>query len=286
MYNLSHVQTERTYTPAQLQTLVKSCQLSSLVFPFGPTSAALVRNPSRCFVKRSAVLFFVSTRITDLQNVCCFKKIDQLRMLLRLDFSTIFTEFLHRLPYCDHLGLSSCSARWYASSSTLNARCPATGMNESAEEDDPFASPARKPSDSKSSLGRRHSIEVCPTRMFRHSRSLLVFRLQREICFLCRSHSCRIRSLRAILEVHLRTVNVRVPIGYDLKLVSDFVTHSSSCWSCCLQLVPILRRPALRISFLERIGLHLVIICTLVLSLDTHRVERTCCDCGLSTSKL
>ena len=63
-------------------------------------------------------------------------------------------------------------------------------------------------------------------------------RLQREICFLWLSHSCRIRILRVfirvrglILEVHLRTVNVRVRIGYDLKLVSDFVTHSSSCWS-------------------------------------------------------
>ena len=29
MYILSNVKTERTYTPAQLQTLVKSCQLSS-----------------------------------------------------------------------------------------------------------------------------------------------------------------------------------------------------------------------------------------------------------------
>ena len=32
VYNLSHVISERTYTPAQLQTLVKSCQLSSSVF--------------------------------------------------------------------------------------------------------------------------------------------------------------------------------------------------------------------------------------------------------------
>ena len=117
------------------------------------------------FVKRSAVFFFVSTRLTDLQNVFCSKKIDQHRMLLRLDVSTIFhCVLLHRLPYCDHLRRSSCSARWCASSSTLNARCPATGMNESAEEDDPYASPASKPSASKSSLGRRHSIEVCPTR--------------------------------------------------------------------------------------------------------------------------
>ena len=91
---------------------------------------ALVRILSRCFVKRSAVLFFVSTRLTDLQNVFCFNKIDQLRMLLRLDFSTIFVVVLHRLPSCDHLRLWSCSARWYAASSTLNARSPATGMNE------------------------------------------------------------------------------------------------------------------------------------------------------------
>ena len=88
----------------------------------------------------------------------CFKKIDQLRMLLRLDFSTIFIVFLHRLSHCDHLRLSSCSA----------PRCPATGMNESAEEDDPYASPARKPSASKSSLGRRHGIDVCPTHMLDH----------------------------------------------------------------------------------------------------------------------
>ena len=82
-----------------------------------------------------------------------------------------------------------------------------------------------------------------------------------------------------ILKVHLRTFNVRVPIGKNLKLLSDFVTHSRSCWSCCLQ-VPILRRPAPRTSFLERVGLHPVIICTLVL-----RAERTCCDCGFVYQK-
>ena len=159
----------------------------------------------------------------------------------------------------------------------IGCSCPATGMNESAEEDHPYTSQTRKPSASKSSLGRRHSVEVFPThvldhpysfcrvvsrgdpqevmnwglgRCSRHSRSLLVFRLQREICFLCLSHSCRIDSLRVftrvrdlILEVHLRTVHIRVPIGYDLKLLSDFVTHSSSYWSCYLQVVPILRRP-------------------------------------------
>ena len=70
--------------------------------------------------------------------------------------------FLHRLPYCDHLRLSSCSARWYVPSSTSNARCPATGMDESAQEDHPYTSPTRELSASKSSLCRRHSIEVCP----------------------------------------------------------------------------------------------------------------------------
>ena len=82
-----------------------------------------------------------------------------------VDFHCVF---LHRLPYCDHLRLSSCSARWYASSSTLSVRCPATGMNESVEEDDPYASPARKLSASNPSFGRRHGIEVCPTRMMDH----------------------------------------------------------------------------------------------------------------------
>ena len=95
-----------------------------------------------------------------------------------------------------------------------------------------------------------------------------------EKSVLCLSDGCHVRSLRAfirvrdlMLEVHLRNLNVRVPIGYDLKLLSDFVIHASSCWSCCLQLIPVLRRPAPRISSLERVGLHLVIICTLVLSL-------------------
>ena len=40
-------------------------------------ASALVRNPSRCFVKRSAVLFFVSTRLTDrrLSRIhCCVNK--------------------------------------------------------------------------------------------------------------------------------------------------------------------------------------------------------------------
>ena len=89
--------------------------------------SALVRNPSRCCVKKSAVLFFVSTRLTDLQNVFCVKKIDQLRMLLRLDLSTIFIvcfSVVCRIVTifdCRHVLLSGMS-----SSSTLNARCPAS----------------------------------------------------------------------------------------------------------------------------------------------------------------
>ena len=143
--------------------------------------------------------------------------------------------FLHRLPYCDHLRLSSCYVRWYASSSTLNARCPATGMHESAEEDDPFASPAHKPCASKSNLGRRHGMEVCPTCMLDHQYSFcrVVSRgdqqevmnlglaprdrsssfVFKEKSVFSASRSCRIRSLRVfirvrdlILEVHLRTV--------------------------------------------------------------------------------
>ena len=76
--------------------------------------------------------------------------------------------FLHRLLHCDHLRLSSCSARWNVPSSTLSARCPATSMDESAEEDHPYTSPTRKLCASKSSLGRKHSVEVCPTRMLDH----------------------------------------------------------------------------------------------------------------------
>ena len=40
-------------------------------------ASALVRNPSRCFVKRSAVLFFVSTQLTDRRFSrihCCIDK--------------------------------------------------------------------------------------------------------------------------------------------------------------------------------------------------------------------
>ena len=112
-------------------------------------------------------------------------------------------------------------------------------------------------------------------RWIRHLRSLLVFRLQREICLLCLSHSCRIRSLRVFIRVRDLILEVRVPIGYDLKILSDFVTHSSSCWSCCLQLVPILRRPARRITFLERVGLHLVIMCFLLVPIVLRELVET-----------
>ena len=92
-------------------------------------ASALVSNPSRCFVKRSAVFFFVSTRLTHLQNVFCFKK-------SRCNTRRFHCVFLHFIDI-------ECSVSRYAS-------------------------PARKPSASKSSLGRRHSIEVCPTRMLDH----------------------------------------------------------------------------------------------------------------------
>ena len=120
-------------------------------------------------MKRSAVLFFVSTRLTDLQSVFCFKKIDQLRMLLHHDFSTIFIvcfSIVYRTVTifdCRHVLLGG-----NVPSSTLNARCPATGTDESAEEDHPYTSPTRKLEASKSSLGRRHCVEVCPTRMLDH----------------------------------------------------------------------------------------------------------------------
>ena len=39
MYNLSHVETERTYTPAQLQTLVEAVGCHHRSFPFVPPSA-------------------------------------------------------------------------------------------------------------------------------------------------------------------------------------------------------------------------------------------------------
>ena len=74
MYIPSTGKTENTYTPARLEALFKSSQSS----PFlshprsyhgirSPSFLAsdCVRNPSRCFVKRSSVLLFVSTRLTD-----------------------------------------------------------------------------------------------------------------------------------------------------------------------------------------------------------------------------
>ena len=66
--------------------LLKAVSCHHRSFPFVPPSAmsrkrdpnffasARVRSPSRCFVKRLAVLFFESTRLTDLQRasiVCC-----------------------------------------------------------------------------------------------------------------------------------------------------------------------------------------------------------------------
>ena len=249
MYNLSHVKTARTYTPAQLETRVKSCQLSSSVVPVRTTISHIQEAQSqflrecsctqsvKCFVKRSAVLFFVSTRLTDLQRasiVCCVVAIFDCRNF---------------------------SARRCVPSSSV--RCPATEIDESAEEDHPCTSPTGKLSVSKSSLCRRHSIEVCPNRMD-HPYSFcrvvsrgnpqeelnlglaasdspleIASRLsssKRNLFSLFLAHSCHVRSLRVfikvgdlILEIHLRTLNVRVSIGYDLKLLSNCITHSSSC---------------------------------------------------------
>ena len=69
VYILSTVKTENTYTLARLDALFKSSQSS----PFGRSwirspifrACDRVLGPSRCFVKRSAVLFFVFTRSTE-----------------------------------------------------------------------------------------------------------------------------------------------------------------------------------------------------------------------------
>ena len=66
---LSTAKTENTYTPARVDALFKSSQSS----PFVPSrirspsflASDCVRYPSRCFVQRSAVLVFVSTRLTE-----------------------------------------------------------------------------------------------------------------------------------------------------------------------------------------------------------------------------
>ena len=80
MYNLSHVETEELTHLLNCRRLSKAVSCHHRSFPFVPPSAisrkrnpnffasARVRNQSRCFVKRSAVLFFVSTRLTDLQR--------------------------------------------------------------------------------------------------------------------------------------------------------------------------------------------------------------------------
>ena len=187
--NMLHVKTGRTCTPAQLQALVKSCQLSSSVFLVRTTiSSTHVRTtshiqkaqsqfPRKCSCTQPVKVFREKIGCVVLRVHSTHGSAES--VLLQEDRSTsnvvasgflndFLCVFLHRLPYCDHLRLSSCSARWYASSSTLNARCPATGINESAEEDHPYTSPTRKLSASKSSLGRRRSVEVCPTHMLDH----------------------------------------------------------------------------------------------------------------------
>ena len=197
-------------------------------------------------------------------------------------------------------------------SSTLNARCPATGIDESAEEDHPhisqlvnFLLPSRASAEDMvlrsvqlicwiTHTGSRGDpqevmnlglaaldspLEIV-SRLSSSTRNL--FSLPLGKCpFAAFAHSSG--SDISFWKFTCGPFNVCVPIGYELKLLSNFIAHSSSCWSCCLQLVPILRRPAPKTSFLESVGLHPVIICTLVLSPGTHRVERTCCDCGLFT---
>ena len=90
VYIPSTFKTENTYTPARLGALFKSSQSSPflshprLYHSYHPGFEALsffasdcIRNPSRCFVKKSAVLFFVSTRLTDRRLSlihCCIDK--------------------------------------------------------------------------------------------------------------------------------------------------------------------------------------------------------------------
>ena len=97
MYILSHVKTERNCSLLNNRRLLKAVSCHHWSFPFVPPSAiprkrnpnfsasARVRNPSRCLVKRSAVLFFVSTRFTNLLRasiVCCIVAIFDCRHVL------------------------------------------------------------------------------------------------------------------------------------------------------------------------------------------------------------
>ena len=91
VYILSTVKTENTYTPARLEALFEKAlsrhhsSVSSTIVPFVPSrirsprffGSDCVRNPSRCFVKTSAVLFFVSNRLADKRFSrihCCIAK--------------------------------------------------------------------------------------------------------------------------------------------------------------------------------------------------------------------
>ena len=67
VYILSTVETEDTYTPARLKALLPGSQSSVHPVTCSPSflESDCVRGPSKNFVKRSAVLFFVSTRPTD-----------------------------------------------------------------------------------------------------------------------------------------------------------------------------------------------------------------------------
>ena len=93
VYILSTVKTENTYTRARLEALVQKLSVVTTprpssflpLVPLVPSriqspsffGSDCVRNPSRCFVRRSAVLFFVSTRLTDRRlsrTHCCIAK--------------------------------------------------------------------------------------------------------------------------------------------------------------------------------------------------------------------
>ena len=62
VYNLSHVKSERTNTPAQLQTLVKSCQLSSSVVPVRTTI-------SHIQISRKVLRYVIQTSVAHLANI-------------------------------------------------------------------------------------------------------------------------------------------------------------------------------------------------------------------------
>ena len=254
MYNLSHVKTERTYTPAQLQTLVKSCQLSSSVVPVRTTNS---------HIQIASSQFFRESSFT--QSVKMFR--EKIGCVVPSTHRSV--EAFHRLLYCQHLRLSSCSARRCIPSSTWSVR---------SQENHPYTFPTGKLSVSKSSLCRRQSIEVC----FFGKPSL------------ANSHH---HVSRHYLELPSTTLFARTSIpARSFICLCSFdsmeTTNSSRSWLCLLALScqsdpliisTVLRSPS-RSSCYRR--LHPVMICALVLFLGTHRVERTCCNSGVFSREL